>query len=95
MCEASPTRISLSPSELAPTVGRRQFGSEQSQPACLAIRSFVFGENSSLFAFLAIGAGLLWVPAHHPERHRVTIAFYRRAPNRQNAETSVSITTRR
>jgi hypothetical protein len=54
--------ISLLPSEVAPTVGRLQSGSEQSHPARFAIWSFVFGVKLSLLPFLAIDAGCSELP---------------------------------
>jgi hypothetical protein len=49
--------ISPSPAEVAPTVGRLHSGSEQSHP-----ERFVLSVNSSLFLFLAIGAGCSELP---------------------------------
>src|SRR6266571_5244811 len=51
MCAAVPRLISSVPSELAPIVNRRHDGSEQCQPARLAIWSFVLTANSSRFFF--------------------------------------------
>src|SRR6266851_6092169 len=53
MCAAVPMLISLWPSDVAPTVGVRQGGYEQSQPARFAIWSLVFSAKSSLFFFIA------------------------------------------